>query len=200
MKAKLMWIAVVMGLAVQPAPADEAAEAAAVVRDAVAAVLGHVRDRDLTPEARREAVVKIIEPLFDFALMGKLALGEQRWSEFTADEKAEFTELFTRRLKDSYLEKIAMFTDGEVTYEPPLKVENKVHVATRIRSAAEEVRVVYKLYKKRDQGWRGYDFEIEGVSMVSSYRSQYAQVLQNGKARDLLDKMRAPSAPRGGTP
>jgi phospholipid transport system substrate-binding protein len=189
MKKPMPWLLVTLCLAAGPAPADDVDDAAKVVRDAVDKVLGHVRNRDMPAEAKREAIVKAIEPLFDFPLMGKLTLGERHWNELTPDEKKEFTELFTRRLKDSYLDKIALFTDGEVKFEPPVKVENKVHVTTRVTSKADQVKVVYKLYPKRDEGWKGYDFEIEGVSMISSYRAQYTQVLKAGTVKDLLAKM-----------
>jgi len=190
MKKAFAGIALLLGLAGRPARAGDAEDAAALVRDAVEAVLGCLRDADMAPEAKREKIVGIIEPVFDFALMGKLALGERNWTAMSPSEREEFTALFTRRLKDSYLGKIELFTEGEVVYEPPRAAGNKIHVATRVRSKSDDVKVVYKLYRKGAEGWRGYDFEIEGVSMIASYRSQYAEVLSSGTAKDLLARMR----------
>ena len=49
--------------------------------------------------------------------------------------------------------------------------------------------VVYKLYKDK-AGFKVYDLEIEGVSIVKSYGSQYDEILRDGSVTDLLTKMR----------
>ena len=49
--------------------------------------------------------------------------------------------------------------------------------------------MLYKMAKTKN-GWRIYDIEIEGVSLIHTYRSQYNHILENGEIEDLLTKMR----------
>ena len=49
--------------------------------------------------------------------------------------------------------------------------------------------IAYRLRKRKDE-WRIIDVVIEGVSLVSNYRSQFAEVLNGGTIEDLLAKLR----------
>ena len=50
--------------------------------------------------------------------------------------------------------------------------------------------MIYKFYKKKNQQWNVYDVEIMGVSIVQTYRSQFAGILKNQSIEDLLKKLR----------
>ena len=49
----------------------------------------------------------------------------------------------------------------------------------------------YKFYKLKNN-WKIYDVEVEGVSIVQTYRSQFATILQKGSIDDLLLKLEQP--------
>ena len=55
--------------------------------------------------------------------------------------------------------------------------------------------VVYKMHiaPNRKQGWRIYDVEVQGVSLIKTYRSQFAEVLSKGSIEDLLQKLEQPA-------
>jgi phospholipid transport system substrate-binding protein len=48
--------------------------------------------------------------------------------------------------------------------------------------------MLYKLYTSK-KGWKLYDIEIEGVSIIQTYRSQFGQILESGTIEDLLSKL-----------
>jgi phospholipid transport system substrate-binding protein len=51
--------------------------------------------------------------------------------------------------------------------------------------------MLYKLYSSNNS-WKIYDIEIEGVSIIRSYRSQFNEILLKGTIDDLLKKMEKP--------
>jgi phospholipid transport system substrate-binding protein len=51
--------------------------------------------------------------------------------------------------------------------------------------------MIYKLYKSK-QGWRIYDIEIQGVSLISTYRSQFDEILRKKTVDDLFAKLEKP--------
>lgn len=162
---------------------------AAVVRGAVDKVLVVLKNTELARAEKRKRVAAITDPLVDFRLMAMLSLGRKQWSEIDAKQRKSFTELFVQTIRASYFEKIYLFTDETVEYEAPVETKGKFYVLTYILSKGERIKVAYKLYRKKD-AWIVYDFEIEGVSVVKSYASQYADFLRENGFEKLLVEMR----------
>jgi phospholipid transport system substrate-binding protein len=156
--------------------------------DAVFTVL---QNKDLTPQAKNSQVVEIVTPMFDFELMAKLSLGKKYWPDLSPEQRERFTELFIERLRQSYLNKLTAYTDEKIIYESPLEVKKKVHVPTQLISKGKKISMLYKLYSSNNS-WKIYDVEIEGVSIIRSYRSQFNEILQKGTFDDLLQKMQKP--------
>ena len=144
-------------------------------------------------EAKKKEIIEIVSPIFDFSLMAKLTLGRKFWPELTKEEKERFTELFVRRLKQSYLEKVTRYTcaDVRIVYNAPIQVKKRIHIPTELISKDQKTSMLYKLYKSK-HSWKIYDMEIEGVSLVITYRSQFNQVLSGGTIDDLLTKLEGP--------
>ncbi len=171
--------------------ADGKKAVAALVRKAVNEVLTVLKNKDLSREDKRKKVSPIIDRLIDFRRMAKNSLGLTRWKKLRRSESASFTKLFVETLRWSYFEKIDLFTDETVEFEEPVaKPNERFYLLTHILSKGERIKVAYKLYKGKEKAWKAYDVEIEGVSMVMSYRSQYRDFLSESSFKQLLAKMR----------
>ena len=147
-----------------------------------------LQKEDLEQQAKNKEVDEIITPMFDFARMAKLSLGKKHWPGLTKEKKDRFTELFVNRLRKSYLNKLTTYTDEAIIYEPPVEVKKKIHIPTRLISKGKEISMLYKFYSSNNN-WKIYDIEIQGVSIIRSYRSQFNEILQRGTMDDLFDKM-----------
>ena len=155
-------------------------------------VLSVLQEKDLDQQAKNIRIVEIITPWFDFALMSKLALGRKYWPELSSEKKERFTELFIERLKVSYLKNFTLYRDEKVMYEPPIQVKKKIHIPTYLVSKDKKISILYKFFKAGDD-WKIYDLEIQGVSIIKSYRSQFSRILENGTIDDLLLKLESPA-------
>ena len=109
------------------------------------------------------------------------------------EKKEKFTELYVKLLKTSYLDKLSLYSDEKVIFESPTQVKKKVHIPTVLISKDRKTSILYKLYKPAG-GWKVYDLEIQGVSIIRSYRSQFDQILQKGTIDDLIKKMEKPAS------
>ena len=172
----------------QAASAGDKIAAEKFLKSKLDSVFEVLQKEDLEQEAKNKAVVEIVTPMFDFALMAKLSLGKKHWPGLTAEKKDRFTELFVKRLRQSYLNKLTTYTDEEIIYEPPVKVKKKVHVPTSLISKGKKISMLYKLYNASNN-WKVYDIEIQGVSIIRSYRSQFNEILQHGTMEDLFEKL-----------
>ena len=176
----------------QAVTADDKSAAEEFLKSNLDAVFAVLQNKDLSPQARNSEVVEIVTPMFDFKLMGKLSLGKKYWPDLSPEQRERFTELFVERLRQSYLNKLTAYTDEKIIYESPVAVKKKVHMPTLLISKGKKISMLYKLYSSNNS-WKIYDVEIEGVSIIRSYRSQFNEILQKGTFDELLQKMQKPA-------
>jgi len=175
--------------AVQTAAAKNLSEPEKVLKASVDQVVAVLSDAKIPQDQKRRKVVDIINSSFDFKLMAKLSLGKKHWTKLDAKQKEAFTQLFIERFEDSYTDKLELFDKEKVIFQPMIEKKKKVQIPTFILSKGEKISMLYKMYKSK-AGWKVYDVEIEGVSLIQTYRSQYHQVLAQGTIEDLMTKMK----------
>jgi len=172
----------------EPLIADDKDDARNMVKSKLDSAFAVLEQKNLDQPAKQKEINAIVTPMFDFALMAKLTLGRKHWPSLSREKEKKFTERYIELLKNSYLDKLALYTDEKVLYEPPIQVKKKVHLPTQLVSKDSTTSILYKLIKRAD-GWKVYDLEIQGVSLIRSYKSQFGEILKNGTIDDLLLKM-----------
>jgi phospholipid transport system substrate-binding protein len=176
----------------QSAAADDKSEVEKLLKNNLDAVITVLQKKDLEQQAKNKEVVDIVTPMFDFELMARLSLGKKHWPGLSQDKKERFTELFIKRLKASYLKNFTLYTDEKVVYEPSVQVKKKIHTPTYLVSKDKKISILYKFYRA-EKNWKIYDLEIQGVSIIRSYRSQFSSILESGTVDDLLLKLENPA-------
>ena len=165
-------------------------EAEVMLKGTVNSVLETLRLQDLDNTARREKLIKVLDRAFKFDLMAKISLGRS-WQTLNDEQKKIFSELFEQRLKDSYMEKLKLYSEETVTFEDPIMSKPRhLYIPTYLLSNGKRISMLYKLYKISGS-WRIYDLEIQGISIISTYRSQFTQALKEGSFNELIESMKA---------
>jgi phospholipid transport system substrate-binding protein len=161
--------------------------------DEVLKVLGNPALR--TPdkvEERRDVIRKVANQIFDFEETAKRALGPH-WAARTPAERKEFVALFTDLLERSYVTRIEQYGGEKVMYAGDQVTGDQAIVKTRIASkTGTEIPVDYRM-QKMSSGWRVYDVNIEGVSLVSNYRTQFNKIVQTESYQALVDRLKSRS-------
>jgi len=104
------------------------------------------------------------------------------WAARTREERSEFVSLFTDLLERAYLGKIESYAVVRSRIIPKRRsVDNRVR----------ETGLEYRLHKK-DGRWKVYDVIIDGVSFVSTYRSQFDRIIKASSYTTLVDRLRGP--------
>jgi phospholipid transport system substrate-binding protein len=139
---------------------------------------------------RRAAVRKIAEDVFDYSDTARRALGPH-WNGRSAQERAEFVKLFADLLDRAYMGRIDLYQGEKVRYVGETIDGGEATVKTRIvTKRGSEVPVDYRMHQKNGR-WLVYDVIIEGVSLVSNYRTQFNRVVQTESYETLVQKLRA---------
>jgi phospholipid transport system substrate-binding protein len=166
-------------------------EAQALLKTKLDAAIAVLQKKDLEQQKKYDQLVEIVKPLFDFQLMAKLSLGRKYWHGLSKEKQDEFTDLFIKRLQAMFLEKLSLYTDEKVFFKTPVQDNRKVRIPTEIVSNNSRISMIYKMFKSKND-WKIYDFEIEGVSIISTYRSQFDQILSKGTIDELMKRLEKP--------
>jgi len=188
-------IVFVVFLALSGTASADATELTSYVRSTIDSSLAILNDPALSGKThaaeRKAGVSALIDETIDFKEMTKRSLGVH-WKKRTYEEKSEFVRLFSKLLKASYMDQIETNYDARVLYTGE-KI-NKKHTRGLVRTVVKtrkdtEVPIDYRMMKK-DGGWVAYDIVIEGVSLVSNYRTQFGQIIQRSSYDELIKSLR----------
>ena len=130
-------------------------------------------------------VNKILVPQADMEGMTRSALGRNAWLSASASARAAFTKEFKNILIGTYASALNAYTDETIKFDPirgGYEGETRLQVDSQVlRRDGPPIPVSYRLVLKNGQ-WKVYDLSVEGVSMLQSFRSQFASELSQGKS------------------
>jgi phospholipid transport system substrate-binding protein len=152
------------------------------------AVITVLQNKEIDQDVRVKKINKIVNSIFDFPLMAKLALGRKHWPKLTPPQREKFTRLFIERLRTSYREKVSLYTDENIQFKPAVKNKSSVYVPVELKSKDTKVDILYKL-RKVEKRWKVYDVKIQGISILKTYWSQFDDILSRGTVEDLLSRL-----------
>jgi phospholipid transport system substrate-binding protein len=180
------------GAGAQPRTATDQAGPLELVRGSVSRVLAIVQAPRVVArgDAQRAAEIRrIAQELFDFDEMARLTLA-QHWKARSAPEREEFVVLFTDLLERSYLTTIENYAGEPITFLGESISDPYAQVRSRITTnRLMEFAVDYRL-RMRDGRWAVYDVVLDGVSLVSNYRSQFNTIIRTSSFADLMTRLR----------
>src|SRR6185437_10085807 len=138
-----------------------------------------------------KAVEENLLPIVDVTGMSRSVLGRQAWNKATEAERAEFSKAFTKLVIRTYATPLAEYSDETVQFLPIRGALNDRFIRVNsvvVRSQGRNIPLSYSLVSK-DGSWKVYDISVEGVSLLQSFRSQFAQALQSSSVSDITKQM-----------
>ncbi|HEY7141988.1 MAG TPA: ABC transporter substrate-binding protein [Methylomirabilota bacterium] len=164
------------------------------LRGATDRVLKILQDAELKQpakkDARRQQIRAVADEIFDWQETGKRALA-RHWQGRSPSEREEFSTLFADLIERSYISKIEQYSGERVVYAGETVEGDQATVRTKlITKSNTEIPIDYRMRKEGDR-WRAYDVVIEGVSLVSNYRTQFNKIIQQSGYGELVKKLKA---------
>jgi phospholipid transport system substrate-binding protein len=142
-----------------------------------------------TGQRVRVEVRRIATDLFDFEEVSRRSLG-RHWAGRTHDEQAQFLGLFADLLERAYVGRIEAYSGERIVYGNELVDGDYALVRSRILTKRRtETALDYRLHRVAGR-WKVYDVLIDGVSFVSTYRSEFNRIIQAYSWDELMDRLR----------
>ncbi len=178
----------------QSAPPDQ------LVRETTNKIIELVKaNRDAYAKDHKKLYAMVHEqvlPHFDFRVMAKSVLG-RHWKAANEEQRERFTKEFRDLLVRTYATALLKYTDEEVRFLPfnSKSGEKTTVVRTEVKPSGggPTLPIHYSFYNS-ESGWKVYDVVVEGVSLVTNYRSTYAAKIKaegiDGLIKSLADANR----------
>jgi len=182
-------------------------QATTLIANAMQASLSIINDPALSTKIKRQKLWPIVTTYFDFMLISELTLGkfaadaksplgDYSDRRFTAEQQAQFTDAFTIHLGNLYLDRLNNDSQFSVslTQSSAMKPIHNMQRA-RVNSLINGKTSIDYSLRLKDNEWLIYDIKVEGRSLISSFRKEYAALLLKKTPDELLtllsDKNRA---------
>ena len=164
-----------------------------MVKKKVAVIFDLLGKQDIEKNERNEKIVGELNEIMDFQLAAYLSLGKH-WKKISKTQKKEFVETFQQYINNYVVEKIDLYTNQKIDIgDSKIVKKGRAELEIGILSGGETLQVNFKLRKNKKKEWRVYDVDIEGVSLITTFRSQFSGVLKNSSFEELLEKLKNPT-------
>jgi len=165
-----------------------------LVRKTAEDVLFAIKTDKEIQKGNKEKIYKLAEekilPNFDFEKVARLVLG-RAWRSASDEQKKQFINQFRTLLLKTYAVALSKYQDQKIEFKPTRMSETDEIVIVKseiIQNGGQPIRVNYALSKSTGK-WLVFDIVIEGVSLVTNYRSQFSSVIRKNGMDVLIKKL-----------
>ena len=179
-----------------PAKAQETAPDVLVKNVTTEVVELITKDKEIK-SGNRGKLMQVIEakvlPHFNFSAMTALAMG-QNWSKATPEQKKQLTQEFKTLLVRTYASALAAYSEQKFDFRPLRAKPTDTDVTVNVRvlqPGSQPVTIDYSM-EKTPSGWKVYDVQVGGVSLVANYRTEFGKAVRetgvDGLVKSLQEK------------
>lgn len=145
------------------------------------------------PEAFKQKVKDIFEPMVDFKRVGAMVMGRTFYKSTSFNERNQFIEVFKNSLLDTYAETLAQWGDQKIeTIWPESNSQEEdaiVDVNQKLITSSNTYPITYKVRNNGEDGWQIVNIIINGVNLGLTFRNQFqALAAENNNEISLVIK------------
>lgn len=191
---RLTWLLAMAAFVFATSATAESLAPDVLVKNTATEVLELVKkDKDIQNGDTKKIVAlteEKIVPHFNFERMTQQVLG-RNWRKASDEQQGKVVSEFRDLLVRTYSTALSKYRNQTIEFKPLRSQpgDTKVKVKTQIlQSGSQPVKVDYTL-EKIGEAWKVTDVEIEGVSIVTSYRSQFDEAIKQGGVDNLIQQL-----------
>ncbi|MCT7447297.1 ABC transporter substrate-binding protein [Aliarcobacter skirrowii] len=178
LKANFLKFSLLMFLFVSNLKAIQKEQIVDVMTQKIDSVISILKDTNIDLEQKKVDIINVVNNVFDFELMARISLGKEIWDKLSNEEQIEFVKTFEYTLKRSYTNKLELYTNQKVkiiALEPYFKT--RLQLKTELIGSDGNYTINYNFYEKNGD-WLIYDIDLVGVSIIQTYRQQFAELFK----------------------
>jgi phospholipid transport system substrate-binding protein len=177
--------AVIIGIVICVATTALGDEPLKIIETRVDRIVKILGDKSLEEDVKIKQLEKAADETFDYGYLSRMTLG-RNWLKLDDSQRSQFIELYRLLLEKNYMGQLLKYTDEKVVFDRQTMLsEKKAAVDSNIVSSDKKIPITYRLIR-RDGDWKVYDLVIEGISLVSNYRTQFNDILSRQTPTEML--------------
>lgn len=170
-----------------------ASPASAYIQQVGDVALGTISNKSVSATEKQATLEKLFQANLDFEFVGKFVLG-RHWKTATAEQRASYMDAYKEFLTNHYTTRFSEYTSGsfKVTGEHP-GLEDSTVVSMEIisgQSGSPPVLIDYHVHKTNG-GMKVFDIVVEGVSLLTTQRSEFNAVINKNGMDGLITRLQA---------
>ena len=169
--------------------AAQASDATSVVKEKQTALFDALKQ---SGSSNQKKIDGLFDEMLDYSALAEASLGSE-WAARTDAEKAQFSDLLKQLVRKAYERNLKKTLNFTIEYVAEESVGGAALVKTKAvpkgDSREEPIEIAFKLSNKSGS-WKVIDIVTEGVSLVSSYRSQFTKIVKKDGFSKLIQKMK----------
>lgn len=139
----------------------------------------------------RLKVDELVIPKLDIELMSKIVLGKKNWTSMSPSQRKRFQLAFRGLMVNTYMKSLTSFDGEKIKFLPYEK--GKRNDVARVKSVyllnEGELHVSYSLKMNQSDGWKVYDINIDGISLLRNYRSDFRSHIERKGMDSLIEEL-----------
>lgn len=144
------------------------------------------------PEKLRLIMEEELLPYIDYRFSAFMVLGKH-FKSVPKEHLDEYVQVFREYLITSYAIAMGYYDDQTVEFEPAGNSDDKKTVTVRAVVKDDnrpDIKIAFKVRKSRSDDWKAYDMVAEGISLLSSKRSEFESILRQDGIEKVIEIMR----------
>ena len=190
-------VAVIIGIVICVATTALAEEPLKIIETRIDRIVNILGDKGLEEDVKVRQLEKAATETFDYVYLSRMTLG-RNWLNLDDSQRSEFVELYRQLLEKNYMGQLLKYTDEKVVFDrQTMMSDTKAEVHSNIVSSDKKIPITSRMVQ-RDGDWKVYDLVIEGISLMSNYRTQFNDILSRQTPAEMLAILRKKVSEKSG--
>ena len=164
-------------------PADVAQDTVKTAVDRTVVELAKRRaEIEADPSSLYPLIQNFVVPIFDFERITRGSMGPF-WRKASKEQRIAVVDAFQHLLVRTYAQALLSYPNPQITYFPVRLSKNgkKMIAPTQvIDNRGQAVPIKYRLHWHASERWLIYDVVVDGISLITNYRSTFKHLIREG--------------------
>jgi phospholipid transport system substrate-binding protein len=136
---------------------------------------------------RRREIERVIRRDVHYEDMAKRSLGGS-WLQMDDSARTAYVGLYVNLLRDALANSMTQYSGERISYLAERRQSGFAEVTTRLVGSKVDTAIDFRLVRRGGR-WLVFDAVIDGMSLVGSYRAQFASIMRDASLVQLMEKL-----------
>lgn len=136
-----------------------------------------------------DEIFSFLENEFNMELMARFSLGKH-YETLNESQKTTYMQAFKKLLKKDFISKIEFYKNEKITITDVATQNNRGYITAILNYQGADRNIILSIAKsKNSDNWFVYDIKVDDISLISTYKTQFANLYIENDFNTFIDKI-----------